>query len=143
MKKSGSTGRKPVSPRMKRLHVAWLMILCVGLLAAAGFQAGKPAGDPSAQATSAIAEPAAAPAHSSMVVRLFQPLVSDDYSMGEKIALGSLVFVALAGLVYALLLVEEVMSAPQGTKRMQEIAQAIREGANAYLYRQFSVVGRA
>ena len=30
---------------------------------------------------------------------------------------------------------------PQGTKKMQEIAAAIREGANAYLYRQFRVVG--
>ena len=30
---------------------------------------------------------------------------------------------------------------PQGTVRMQEIARAVREGANAYLYRQFRVVG--
>jgi K(+)-stimulated pyrophosphate-energized sodium pump len=39
------------------------------------------------------------------------------------------------------MLVGQVMKAPQGTPRMQEIARAVREGANAYLYRQFSVVG--
>ena len=39
------------------------------------------------------------------------------------------------------MLVEQVKGADQGTKRMQEIAQAVREGANAYLYRQFRVVG--
>jgi K(+)-stimulated pyrophosphate-energized sodium pump len=37
--------------------------------------------------------------------------------------------------------VKQVRKAPQGTPRMQEIAQAVREGANAYLYRQFRVVG--
>ena len=61
--------------------------------------------------------------------------------MYEKIALVSNVFIALAGLIYAWLLVKEVYGAPKGTPRMQEIAQAVREGANAYLYRQFRVVG--
>ncbi|MEK6711115.1 MAG: sodium/proton-translocating pyrophosphatase, partial [Nitrospinota bacterium] len=51
------------------------------------------------------------------------------------------VLVALAGLLYALSLVRQVRNAPQGTPRMQEIARAVREGANAYLYRQFRVVG--
>jgi K(+)-stimulated pyrophosphate-energized sodium pump len=51
------------------------------------------------------------------------------------------VVVALAGLLYALLLVGQVKKADQGTPRMQEIALAVREGANAYLYRQFRVVG--
>ncbi|MCL5282392.1 MAG: sodium-translocating pyrophosphatase [Planctomycetes bacterium] len=50
-------------------------------------------------------------------------------------------FIALAGLGYALMLVKQVRTADQGTKKMQEIAQAVREGANAYLYRQFRVVG--
>ena len=39
------------------------------------------------------------------------------------------------------MLVGQVKNAPQGTKKMQEIAQAVREGANAYLFRQFRVVG--
>jgi len=71
---------------------------------------------------------------------LWAPLISDDYDKMERYALLSTVVIALAGLVYALMLVGQVKKAPQGTPRMQEIARAIREGANAYLYRQFSVV---
>jgi K(+)-stimulated pyrophosphate-energized sodium pump len=74
-------------------------------------------------------------------VDLWQPLVSGEYHWLEKAALITNVAVALAGLAYALMLVGQVRSAPQGTERMQEIAQAVREGANAYLYRQFRVVG--
>ena len=74
-------------------------------------------------------------------IQLWEPLNSDNYATYEKIALIANVFVAIAGLIYALMLVGQVKNAPQGTPRMQEIAQAIREGANAYLYRQFSVVG--
>ena len=72
---------------------------------------------------------------------LWEPVTSDKYAFYEKIALGANVVVAIAGLVYALMLVGQVKNAPQGTARMQEIAQAVREGANAYLYRQFRVVG--
>ncbi|MCU0913070.1 MAG: sodium-translocating pyrophosphatase [Planctomycetes bacterium] len=74
-------------------------------------------------------------------VTLFEPLVSSKYALYEKIALIANVFIALAGLGYALMLVKQVRTADQGTKKMQEIAQAVREGANAYLYRQFRVVG--
>lgn len=74
-------------------------------------------------------------------ITLWEPLVSDLYAPYEKIALIANVVVALAGLVYALLLVKQVKEADQGTPRMQEIAHAVREGANAYLYRQFRVVG--
>jgi K(+)-stimulated pyrophosphate-energized sodium pump len=77
----------------------------------------------------------------SSVIRLWEPLVSDTYAPYEKIALCANVVIALAGLLYALLLVGQVMRADQGTSRMQEIARAVREGANAYLYRQFRVVG--
>ncbi|MCG3203622.1 MAG: K(+)-insensitive pyrophosphate-energized proton pump [Elusimicrobia bacterium] len=71
---------------------------------------------------------------------LFEPLFSSDYATYEKIALISNVLIALAGLVYALLLMKQVKQADQGTPKMQQIAQAVREGANAYLYRQFRVV---
>jgi K(+)-stimulated pyrophosphate-energized sodium pump len=73
-------------------------------------------------------------------MQLFAPLLSNDYAGYEKAALISLVFIAFAGLAYALMLVGQVKNAPDGTPRMQEIAKAIREGANAYLYRQFRVV---
>jgi K(+)-stimulated pyrophosphate-energized sodium pump len=80
-------------------------------------------------------------AEGNIAVKLWEPLISDRYGTWEKIALCANVVVALAGLLYALLLVGQVKNAPQGTKKMQDIAQAVREGANAYLGRQFRVVG--
>ncbi|MBR0508465.1 MAG: sodium/proton-translocating pyrophosphatase, partial [Clostridia bacterium] len=46
---------------------------------------------------------------------------------------------ALAGL-YALLQAKRVRSFSEGTERMKKIASAIREGANAYLRRQYKTV---
>ena len=66
--------------------------------------------------------------------------MGSKFNFGEKFFLCLNVFIALGGLAYALSLVRQVKNAPEGTKKMQEIAAAIREGANAYLYRQFSVV---
>ncbi|MFO0898870.1 MAG: sodium-translocating pyrophosphatase [Pirellulales bacterium] len=113
---------------MHRLPLPVLLVLAVGVLAAAGWQAT------SAPAAAAAGAPAA---HQ---IVLFQPLTGIQYSIYEKVALVANVVVALAGLIYALMLVGQVKNAPQGTPRMQEIARAIREGANAYLYRQFRVV---
>jgi len=63
------------------------------------------------------------------------------YSGMERIALILNVVVAIAGLGYALMLVNEVYGADTGTPRMQEITRAVREGADAYLKRQFTAVG--
>ena len=49
--------------------------------------------------------------------------------------------IAIAGLLYALMLVRQVKKADQGTPKMQEIAAAVREGANAYLGAQFRKIG--
>jgi K(+)-stimulated pyrophosphate-energized sodium pump len=70
----------------------------------------------------------------------FHPPTAEKYNIWEKIALITNVAIALGGLYYALTLVKQVRGADEGTPRMQEIARAVREGANAYLYRQFRVV---
>ena len=49
--------------------------------------------------------------------------------------------VALLALGVAGVLVREVLSAGQGTQKMQEIAKAVQEGAAAYLRRQFRTLG--
>ncbi|MGD0338225.1 MAG: sodium-translocating pyrophosphatase [Bacteroidota bacterium] len=59
----------------------------------------------------------------------------------EKASLLTVLGIAIAGLLYALLLVKQVFRADQGTKKMQEIAAAVREGANAYLGAQFKRIG--
>ena len=48
--------------------------------------------------------------------------------------------IAIAGLVYALGLVNQVVGADEGTERMREVGAAIRQGANAYLARQFKAI---
>ena len=67
-------------------------------------------------------------------------MTDPTYSWWERIFLITNVVVALAGLGYAWFLIKEVYGADTGTPRMQEIARAVREGALAYLKRQFSVV---
>jgi K(+)-stimulated pyrophosphate-energized sodium pump len=114
---------------MKRAVVPVLALAAVALLGAASWLQLTP---------TLVAQIPAEGGHKT--VHLWEPLISARYAPYEKFALIANVFVALAGLGYALLLVGQVKNAPQGTARMQEIARAIREGANAYLYRQFRVV---
>ncbi|HZY75080.1 MAG TPA: sodium-translocating pyrophosphatase [Jatrophihabitantaceae bacterium] len=49
--------------------------------------------------------------------------------------------VAILALIYAFVLVREVLAADQGTPKMQEISKAVQEGAAAYLNRQFRTLG--
>ncbi|MBV2142783.1 sodium-translocating pyrophosphatase [Falsochrobactrum sp. TDYN1] len=46
----------------------------------------------------------------------------------------------LLSVLYAIWATRSVLAADQGTQRMQEIASAIREGASAYLTRQYSTI---
>ncbi|MEQ8401634.1 MAG: sodium-translocating pyrophosphatase [Roseitalea porphyridii] len=47
----------------------------------------------------------------------------------------------LLSIVYAIWATQSVLAADQGNQRMQEIAGAIREGAQAYLNRQYATIG--
>jgi K(+)-stimulated pyrophosphate-energized sodium pump len=71
----------------------------------------------------------------------FAFLTSSAYGLGEKLGLLGCIAVAMAGLAYAGWLMKQVYAADTGTPAMQKVAQAVREGANAYLRRQFTVVG--
>ena len=62
------------------------------------------------------------------------------YGVWEKISLWVVLGIAIAGLVYALGLVNQVVGADEGTERMRDVGAAIRQGANAYLGRQFKAI---
>ncbi|HEV2949545.1 MAG TPA: sodium/proton-translocating pyrophosphatase [Gemmataceae bacterium] len=70
----------------------------------------------------------------------FSFMTDSDYNPMERFFLILNVFIAFGGLYYAYTLIKEVYSAETGTPRMQEIARAVREGALAYLKRQFTTV---
>ena len=59
------------------------------------------------------------------------------YTKMEQVGLWVVLIIAVLGLLYAGMLVGQVKKADQGTPRMQEIAAAVREGADAYLSAQF------
>lgn len=48
---------------------------------------------------------------------------------------------SLAALIFALILARRVLGFSEGTEKMAEISASIRKGANAYLRRQYTIVG--
>jgi K(+)-stimulated pyrophosphate-energized sodium pump len=67
----------------------------------------------------------------------FFGLFSDPrYTSLELYSLIAVLVIAVLGLLYAMMLVKQVKAADRGTKRMQDIAAAVREGADAYLAAQ-------
>ena len=46
----------------------------------------------------------------------------------------------ILAVLFAIIFTKTILKASEGTDRMKEIASAIREGANAYLKRQYTVV---
>jgi K(+)-stimulated pyrophosphate-energized sodium pump len=87
----------------------------------------------------APAAPVAAPA-AEPEFHFFAFTSDPAYGLMEKIALWVVLGIAVAGLIYALGLVNQVVGADQGTDKMREVAAAIRQGANAYLARQFKAI---
>ncbi len=70
----------------------------------------------------------------------FAFLSDKAYGPAEQIALWMVLAIAIAGLLYAGWLVGQVIGADEGTPRMREVGAAIRQGANAYLARQFRAI---
>jgi len=64
-----------------------------------------------------------------------------ELSGGDRGVVAVIAVVALAALAVGYVLLREVLAAGQGTTKMQDIAQAVQEGAAAYLNRQFRTLG--
>ena len=64
-----------------------------------------------------------------------------SFSTIEQVGLGFALLVSVFALVYAWFLAKHVLAAEKGTAGMQAIAQAVRDGSDAYLRRQFTTVG--
>jgi K(+)-stimulated pyrophosphate-energized sodium pump len=64
-----------------------------------------------------------------------------ELSTSDRTVVGVVAVVALIALAIGFVLRKEVLAAGQGTERMQEIGQAVQEGASAYLNRQFRTLG--
>ncbi len=56
-------------------------------------------------------------------------------------ALWLIVLCGALSIVYAIWATQSVLNADAGNARMQEIAGAVREGAQAYLRRQYTTIG--
>src|ERR1700730_8700040 len=61
--------------------------------------------------------------------------------MGFMTALWLIIAAGLLSIVYGIWATRSVLAADAGSARMQEIAAAIREGAQAYLRRQYTTIG--
>jgi K(+)-stimulated pyrophosphate-energized sodium pump len=73
-----------------------------------------------------------------MGITLFD--VFSQASTFEKSALIAVLVVAVLGLIYAAFLTRQILREPEGTDKMKHIANAIRNGGNAYLKRQFRTI---
>jgi K(+)-stimulated pyrophosphate-energized sodium pump len=69
--------------------------------------------------------------------QFFAPFTDSRFSALELGSLLTVLFVAVAALFYAWALMRQVERADKGTLRMQDVAAAVREGANSYLAAQF------
>src|SRR5215212_5522723 len=58
----------------------------------------------------------------------------------EQGAVLTVLAIAILGIVYAFVLRAQILRQDKGTERMQEVWGFIKEGANAYLSRQFRTI---
>ncbi len=66
--------------------------------------------------------------------------VQRDQNMTLSSLLWLIIGSGFLAIIYAIVTIQNVMKADAGTPRMQEIAAAIREGASAYLNRQYTTI---
>jgi K(+)-stimulated pyrophosphate-energized sodium pump len=135
---------------LRNKRTLWVLMLFVGLLVSVPFIRTAMAQTPAAPVVAPVIAPVVAPvgaeaakpaAEATQAFQYFHFLNDKEFLFGEKVALFVCLGVSLLALAYAGMLVGQVVKADKGTKKMQEIAAAVREGANAYLTRQLKVVG--
>ncbi|MCI2421957.1 sodium-translocating pyrophosphatase [Saccharopolyspora sp. K220] len=68
---------------------------------------------------------------------LAQQATGIELGGADYAVVGVVMVIALAALALGYVLIKEVLSAGQGTAKMQDIAKGVQEGASAYLNRQF------
>src|SRR5262249_48583944 len=96
----------------------------------------KDSGGPAAEAIPAGGRNLAAEKEVHLLTFMSEPASN----FGGQGSLWVVLLIAIGGLLYAGSLVNYVLGADEGTTRMREIAAAVRQGANAYLARQFKAV---
>jgi K(+)-stimulated pyrophosphate-energized sodium pump len=116
----------PYRSPLSRSHLCWLFLLICAL--PIGLLGAGPSSGSSQQLFANGWDP-------------FAFITSSSYGYGELLGLIACLVVAVVGLGYAALLMRQVYAAGTGTPAMQAVAQAVRQGANAYLRKQFTVVG--
>lgn len=63
-----------------------------------------------------------------------------EFKQTENIFLAMIIGIAVAGLIYAVILSRQTLKHPTGSREMNKISKAIRIGANSYLKKQLTVV---
>src|SRR5262245_54723619 len=69
------------------------------------------------------------------------PIRTRRFQEGAMKALGLIIICGLLSIAYAVWAIQSVLKADAGSARMQEISAAVREGAQAYLKRQYTTIG--
>ncbi|APW64093.1 sodium/proton-translocating pyrophosphatase [Paludisphaera borealis] len=114
---------------MQRWHVLRTATLVTALLASPSLIFAQ-----QDTAAAPIITPAAGIPEGEHALELFEPITK--YALPERVGLILTLLIAVSGLGYAGMLVGQVLGADQGTQKMREVADAVREGAWAYLMRQ-------
>ncbi len=137
---SRNRGYRPTWRRFGRVPTIGLVLLCLSFLGGGVWLTINDQAMASSGSSTAVAAEKSSAVEGVQAKKFpwFEPIrETDKYTDMERYSLYAVLAVAVAGLLYAGLLVGQVTKADKGTPRMQEIAAAVREGANAYLAAQF------